>query len=287
MYKLLSNLKQYFTPCKYNYNLDNFLESESIVIELFAEILPIIKDNNIRYELQKSVCDNADTLGDLLDFGCDLIVVNEHWLDIFNTLTGNVNNALLAMVLLTFLDFNDFRFIGDTYNLKEFRNSTKIDVMLKNKKLNQFANKWFNDEWGLALNEEIDEYCDIYLYADMIIFKNKSVGRKIRKLYNSNKLIRNMFEELGYFMVKGDLILVAWIDRESYNSTYCQYNQYEILLGMNELRKAFNVNNPEYCTNNFLRSLYKIEHYDEVSSSIDNLLYEICKAHVSKKEVIL
>ncbi|WP_288060052.1 hypothetical protein [Thomasclavelia cocleata] len=283
---MLSDLKQYFTPNKYSYNLDNFLESESIVIELIAEILPIIKDNNMRYELQKSVCDNADTLGELLDFGCDLIVVNEHWLDIFNTLPGNVNNALLAIVLLTFLDFNDFSFIGDTYNLKEFKNSKKIDVMLKNKKLNQFANKWFNDEWSLELNE-IDEYCNIYLYADMIIFKNKSAGRKIRKLYNSNKLIRNMFEELGYLMVKGDLIFVAWVDRECYNSNHCQYNQYEILLGMNELRKVFNVNNPEYCTNNFLRSLYKIEHYDEVSSSIDNLLYEICKAHVSKKEVIL
>ncbi|WP_286154374.1 hypothetical protein [Thomasclavelia cocleata] len=284
---MLSDLKQFFTPNKHNYDLDTFLESESIVIELIAEILPIIKDSNIRYELQKSVCDNADTLGELLDFGCDLTVVNEHWLDIFNTLPGNINNALLAIVLLTFLDFDDFSFIGDTYNLKEFKNNTKIDVMLKNKKLNQFANKWFNDEWDLALNEETDEYCDIYLYADMIIFKNKSAGRKIRKLYNSNRLIRNMFEELGYFMVKGDFIFVAWIDRESYNSNYYQYNQYEILLGMNELRKVFNVNNPEYCTNNFLRSLYKIEHYDEVSSSIDNLLYEICKAHVSKKEVIL
>ena len=125
-----------------------------------------------------------------------------------------------------------------------------------------------------------------------IKFRNKSVGRKIRKAYAKDDRVRRMFNELNYFMVNGEFVFLA-----QYNVEMAGYNGFfdmdKIYLGLRSLRKDWfknAVKNQRSLSFNRNIEMLKqsMDDYCNAREAHRNFFEDIFRVHAcSSREVIL
>lgn len=305
---MLSDLTQYFTAK--DEDMDNYEDYD--FVEYIKFVHRYTHDEDIRNHFEESVIFNdIGYFIDIFEYGFNesMFMNDNHLGDAFSlSYSNNLLTTLLSTVMHTsafevvfedvgidMLCYDDMN-IGLEYNINNFGQFSfhrKID-----KSINKFIRKTIEDDFCDS-DGCIDEYnAETYRFiASHIQFKNKSIGRKMRKAYSQDERVRNMFHELNYYMMNGELIFI-----EMYNIESVGYGSFfdmdEIYNGLFTLRHHWfhddfiNDRSRSFDTHikKLNHELYKHNEYNSVSYSANynRLMFSIMNAHkCDRKEVIL
>ena len=269
-------------------DISAFENSEIPFIELMANIVPLVIDDVYYARLCEDLSrvNNFDI--DYLGY-VDIAYVDYHWGDILGCLTNHDHGNLLnRLILLTFCQPNDFTFktnYTNGYDYKQYGYKFEVGDHYADESIR----RWFNDEFGDFFDENDDflnEYIDIS--AEVLVFKNKSIGRKIKKLYRNNLAMRTLFNELGYTLKNGRFVLTCWIDSEAYDPVYGSFNITEIVESVKAVRKILKIKNVHRNLENLAFSLERITDVSGYEwSDLGLLMDKIMNLNQTKKEIIL
>lgn len=294
MFKLLSDLRRFFTKKELADIIDLQL-SDIPFISLMASVVPIIKDD-IYYlrmceDLQQT--DNFD-----MEFlaNVDITLVTNHWGDILGCLSHkDRGNSLTRMLLLTFCDPNDFTFLNCWINGYDYKHEG-IDLTVGERHVDGYIKEWFCEEMGPCRKDSEDDEAPGDLYDDentemaseVLLFKNKSLGRKIRKLYAKNPIVRSLFQELGYNLVNGQFVTVYWLNLECYDPYYGEYTVIDLIEGVEEMRKELRLEPAERDLTDLTSSLNELrnEAYKE-NSNMSMFINRLMNLYHTEREIIL
>lgn len=296
---MLSDLVQYFTLSK---------DVETCESEL-TYFLEMIHRNThsleIKNAIEKAVANPSEYLFDVFEYGInDEFYLND--IHLGDALDICFSNNIVTMLLSCLIDPTQFEVYFEDGTMEYHFDSAAIEENIEkvtlekynpyhlDRKINSFVNEWIIDQIKDFEDKDgyIDSYCLEYesIIFSSITFKNKSAGRKIRKAYTSNTLVRNMFHELGYYMYNGEFIMLM-----EYNIEGIGYNGYfemeEVYTGIMELREHIfhdqSINEETWMFKRRMKILEK-ELTDYETQHIPKFFQEIINKHVcSEQEVIL
>ena len=237
-------MKQYFTN-KDTPDLSELRESEIPIVKLMANIVPILDD--IYYIRMCEDIQKIEKIGFDYEYlaSVDISFVTNHWNDFFECLShSDQGNSLSRLLFLTFCKERDFTFLTCFTNGYDYKRYG-INLAVGERHVDGYIKSWFYKELGLCNSDHNpSDDCDfeygnehIEMGAEVLIIKNKSVGRKLRKYYSSNEIIRKFFNELGYFMVNGQFVTVYWINLEYYDPLDGEYEISTLVDGVGEIRR--------------------------------------------------
>lgn len=298
---MLSDLVQYFTRSNYEYD-----DCDYDLIAFLKFIHEYTCDDEILSSVEKSLTKDFDWFIDLFEYGFneELYMNDIHLGDL---LDEAYDNALVTLLLST---------VTSAFSFKVYHEDMAIDMLLdngqsmyrdnyrirdftpydSNRKIDYFINNFIikNMEDYVSDDDIIDDYSAEmeHFVVSYIKFKNKSVGRKIRKAYVKDDRVRYMFNELNYYMVNGELIFLA-----QYNAEMAGYNGFfdmdKIYFGLNAVRKDWFMNTSK---NKMSLSLYRnietlkqsMDDYCNAGGNHRNFFEDIFRVHAcSRREVIL
>lgn len=295
MYKLLNDLKQFFSDFdeeKEIPSIEEFHNNDNTTISLLSHIIPLVKDEDIISDLIDNIRDYAfDIVEDF--YGLDVITIMDHWCDMLNALCDqDTLNVIVKLVLLTFLDREEFYFTGTTGPLLNYCNKKTLwfNIVSNYRKIDKFATHWINNNVPYSYFEE--EYENDFYYEDYTRFildcihiKDKSKARKLRKAYNKNSCIEALFDSLGYSMIQGEFAFIGWIDEQDYNPFYYSVGLETLINGIQELQKIFSIS-VNHDTEELCDAL-NIAGEQYINYRLDNLIKRVADKYVTSKEIIL
>lgn len=155
----------------------------------------------------------------------------------------------MSSVLATFIDENDFEVyeLGSTLEMmysEEDEQFTFAEIILLPMQVRKYVLNFFERAVNDATDSKgnYDEYNaqNMDFRVRYVKFMNKSKARKIRKLYEKDEDVKEMFLQLGYFFENGQLLYIAyaWMDTMGYYDDYFN-NVEDAIAGLYSLRNAF------------------------------------------------
>lgn len=302
---MLSDLVQYFTKT----DLPELINNCDFTTFL-GFIHKYTCSDSIKNDIEVAVHSDPDTFIDIYECGfCEEYYLNDiHLGDALLNMRyeNNLMTMLLSTVMSTQAFYVHFEDTGidmlldnGSYDLKERCRISNLGKFTFNRKVDKFINKFILSNIEGYESMESPGYVDDYsaetirFIVSYIRFENKSYARKIRKAYAIDSRVTAMFNELKYYMINGEFIML-----EEYCIEECGYNGYFdldiIYCGINALihdwfHRDKNTTNVE--TFDFNRCLmemnYRFEEYANQYSRGD-IYYKLMRAHaVPDKEVIL
>ena len=300
---MLSDLVQYFTLTA---NRNDLYEDVDLT-RFLRFVHQYTVDDEIKNAIEVAVHNSADEFVDIYEYG----FYEENYLNdihLGDVLNLNYDNNLVTMLLSCVMhtmnfyvyheDFDiaialdDGKHIdSDFYNIGDFKpysKSRKID-----KYINDFILGRFRDYEDSANVGYIDGYTaeTERMIVSHIELANKSFARKIRKAYARDSHVREMFNELKYYMVNGEFVFV-----ENYNIEGVGYDGYfdmdTIYMGLKTLHDIFEIEETNNESISFKKSLAFLNRYFyDYSRSYGykgSFFTEISKCHAAPEgEVIL
>lgn len=237
---MLSDLIRHFT--NYTENNVDFIEDDEIITFL-KFVYRYTKNQKIKNNIREAVIERQEEINDIsflfasvyydntihLDdlFGCSFLEL------LFSTLDKNINIDLNFTMIDDLLTPMHKTNQGDyIYKIKDYK---KIEL---NKKIDSWLNKnILNFLYAISGGEEIDDYdASVHeIHIAIVSFKNKSIGRKVRKYYLNNFYIHDAFDELGIEMINGVFVVTGAHNIEiDYDE---QLDIYRIIKGFLELKR--------------------------------------------------
>lgn len=227
----------------------------------------------------------------------NLEMPNYHLDDVFYVYKETLNlytHHLATLIFSTIMDTDDFDAAYLSFNLYDYYQETKLKTVLA-------INRYVDDEFNIALERafedtqsdsgKYDEYFleNMVFSAGVLRFKNKGIGRRLKKLYRKNILIRGLFDVLGFEFKNGHFYFWNYMFIDGFDpSCYEQYVN-DVYSGFYELKKQFNNNNKVNPLPAAVeRNLEEINEYLHQGGSTTNnrLISEIIRAHAPVKDVM-
>lgn len=297
---MLSDLVQYFTMSNNEYE-----DCEYDLIAFIRFIHENTCDDEILSSVEKALTKDFDWFIDLFEYGFneELYMNDIHLGDLLDEVYANALVTLLLSTVTSAFSFKVYhedmaidmlldngRMYRDGYKISDF---TPYDY---NRRIDHFINNFIikNMEDYVSEDDIIDDYSAEmeHFIVSYIKFRNKSVGRKIRKAYAKDDRVRRMFNELNYFMVNGEFVFLA-----QYNVEMAGYNGFfdmdKIYLGLRSLRKDWfknAVKNQRSLSFNRNIEMLKqsMDDYCNAGGNHRNFFEDIFRVHAcSSREVIL
>lgn len=245
---MLSDLVQYFTMSKSSD--DEYKDYDYDLIAFLKFIHKYTCDDEILSSVEKALTKDFDWFIDLFEYGFneEMYMNDIHLSDLLDEV---YDNALVTLLLST---------VTSTFSFKVYHEDMAIDMLLDNGnrmgrdnyRISDFTPYNSNRKIDYVINNFIIKNMEDYVSEDDIIddysaemehfivsyikFRNKSVGRKIRKAYAKDDRVKSMLNELNYYMVNGEFVFLA-----QYNVEMAGYDGFfdmdKIYFGLNALRK--------------------------------------------------
>lgn len=275
MFKLLKDLRQYFTEKHFNYKNSDITLIEAI-IGYQAEA-----DNEIDI-----IEEYADSLGEIF-INCeqDLELLNVH---IFSDL---FNSNVYQYIFQSFIELDDFTLtevdgvLGYMYDgeNEEFINITRALPLQIRKSVDRFYKEAQNECYYFNDGEaKFDYYC-----AETIGFRlyhlkinNKSLARQLRKNYKANGYFYALCNQLGFYMENGQFLLMEYTYLEA-SGFYNQYTELGIIA--NTIKNL----NDELQTNRIFNPGITAVIDEIINYERDDLITAIMKILETENEVII
>lgn len=220
---MLSDLVQYFTIG--NVELKDFENID--LVDYIAYVHDHTRDDYIRSRIEDAVIYYGDGFYDINEYGFnEETYINDMHLS--DALGLSYENTLLTTLLSTVISTTTFSVTFQDVGLNLLCDD-EDDILHPNikhycpflfeRKIDRFVNGFFVDiirkdycsEDGNidSYSAEVDRCIASYIKFD------KSVGRRIRKAYSLDGRVREMFHALGYFMMNGEFIFLAFYNVEA------------------------------------------------------------------------
>ena len=270
---MLSDLVQYFTQIDANYDA-----MEDMDLTYFLRFVhKFTVDDEIKNQIEVAIHSDIEQFLDVYQYGfCE-----ENYLNVMHladALNMRYDNVLVTMILSCVMHTMHFDVICEDYdfaialddgshidteryridNYKPYNYNRKID-----KYLNNFVYGCLRDFEDPDHPGHIDGYDaeTERMIVSYIRLKNKSYARKLRKAYAKNSRVRQMFNELKYYMVNGEFVFA-----ENYNIEAVGYNGFfdmdTVYDGAKALIEIFGITDTNHESMSFKRSLANMnEHF--------------------------
>lgn len=300
---MLSDLVQYFTQIDANYDA-----MEDMDLTYFLRFVhKFTVDDEIKNQIEVAIHSDIEQFLDVYQYGfCEENYLND--MHLADALNMRYDNVLVTMILSCVMHTMHFDVICEDYdfaialddgshidteryridNYKPYNYNRKID-----KYLNNFVYGCLRDFEDPDHPGHIDGYDaeTERMIVSYIRLKNKSYARKLRKAYAENSRVRQMFNELKYYMINGELVFA-----ENYNIEAVGYNGFfdmdTVYDGVKALIEIFGITDTNHESLSFKRALANMNDYfyDQCNSSDYNnhFFIKIMKCHAAPDgEVIL
>lgn len=302
---MLSDLVQYFTQTDDGYNFDAMEDDGLTCFLRFIHYFTV--DDEIKNQIEVAVHQDPGIFIDIYEYGFH----EENYLNdmhLGDALDLNYDNVLVTMLLSCIMHTMHFDVICEDFDFAiALDDGSHIDVehyRIDNYKpydSNRKIDKYLNDFIVGCLRDFEDPnhpgYIDGYdaeterMIVSYIRLKNKSYARKLRKAYAKNPRVRQMFNELKYYMINGEFVFA-----ENYNIEAVGYNGFfdmdTVYDGVKALISIFGTNDTNDESLSFKRALANMnEHFCCYSHENDYNSYlfsRIMECHAAPdSEVIL
>lgn len=272
---MLSNLVQYFTQTDDDYDFDAMEDDELTCFLRFIHYFTV--DDEIKNQIEVAVHQDPGVFIDIYEYGFH----EENYLNdmhLGDALDLNYDNVLVTMLLSCIMHTMHFDVMCEDFDFAiALDDGSHIDVehyRIGNYKpydSNRKIDKYLNDFIIGCLRDFEDPnhpgYIDGYdaeterMIVSYIRLKNKSYARKLRKAYAENSRVRQMFNELKYYMVNGEFVFA-----ENYNIEAVGYNGFfdmdTVYDGVKALIEIFGITDTNHESMSFKRSLANMnEHF--------------------------
>ncbi|OUN38312.1 hypothetical protein B5G32_01290 [Massilimicrobiota sp. An80] len=299
---MLSDLVQYFTQID-----DDYDAMEDMDLTYFLRFVhKFTVDDEIKNQIEVAIHRDIEQFLDVYQYGfCEENYLND--MHLADALNMRYDNVLVTMILSCVMHTMHFDVICEDYDFAiALDDGSHIDTeryRIDNYKpydSNRKIDKYLNDFIVGCLRDFEDPnhpgYIDGYdaeterMIVSYIRLKNKSYARKIRKAYAKNPRVRQMFNELKYYMVNGEFVFA-----ENYNIEAVWYNGFfdmdTVYDGVKALISIFGITDTNHESLSFKRALANMnEHFYCYSHESHNsyLFSEILRCHAAPDgEVIL
>ena len=300
---MLSDLVQYFTQIDANYDA-----MEDMDLTYFLRFVhKFTVDDEIKNQIEVAIHSDIEQFLDVYQYGfCEENYLND--MHLADALNMRYDNVLVTMILSCVMHTMHFDVICEDYdfaialddgshidteryridNYKPYNYNRKID-----KYLNNFVYGCLRDFEDPDHPGHIDGY-DAEMERILVSYiklENKSYARKLRKSYAKNPRVRQMFNELKYYMINGEFVFA-----ENYNIEAVGYNGFfdmdTVYDGIKALIEIFGITDTNHESMSFKRSLANMnEHFYCYSHENDYNSYlfsRIMECHAAPdSEVIL
>ncbi|WP_143746548.1 hypothetical protein [Massilimicrobiota sp. An80] len=298
----MSDLVQYFTQID-----DDYDAMEDMDLTYFLRFVhKFTVDDEIKNQIEVAIHRDIEQFLDVYQYGfCEENYLND--MHLADALNMRYDNVLVTMILSCVMHTMHFDVICEDYDFAiALDDGSHIDTeryRIDNYKpydSNRKIDKYLNDFIVGCLRDFEDPnhpgYIDGYdaeterMIVSYIRLKNKSYARKIRKAYAKNPRVRQMFNELKYYMVNGEFVFA-----ENYNIEAVWYNGFfdmdTVYDGVKALISIFGITDTNHESLSFKRALANMnEHFYCYSHESHNsyLFSEILRCHAAPDgEVIL
>lgn len=300
---MLSDLVQYFTQIDANYDA-----MEDMDLTYFLRFVhKFTVDDEIKNQIEVAIHSDIEQFLDVYQYGfCEENYLND--MHLADALNMRYDNVLVTMILSCVMHTMHFDVICEDYdfaialddgshidteryridNYKPYNYNRKID-----KYLNNFVYGCLRDFEDPDHPGHIDGY-DAEMERILVSYiklENKSYARKLRKAYAKNPRVRQMFNELKYYMVNGEFVFAenCNIEAVGYNGFFDMDTVYD---GVKALIEIFGITDTNHESMSFKRSLANMnEHFYCYSHENDYNSYlfsRIMECHAAPdSEVIL
>lgn len=304
---MLSNLIQYFTndinSIKDDIENIDYTKDEYETIRFLRFAVLYAVDDNDRFNLLYRIGQYSQDIVDLYPVFDMAYSSNYHMCDWF--IHKDYTNAIWELIMMTILKSSHF----DIY----FASSSISDIF--EGKLDDIKEipKWNNDRktghkitafikdiidnliisYGNGDGKQIDEYDAEVTYVQIgtISFKkcSKGVVRKLRKTYDNNPLIRQMFNALDIFMVNGEFVMMMGYYADGYDPNWEIRDTNAVFEGLDALMSCFSripVKEEWQIKTTFEECVYFHDN-ESVYYRNENIIQNILNVRNGKREIIL
>ena len=270
---MLSDLVQYFTQIDANYDA-----MEDMDLTYFLRFVhKFTVDDEIKNQIEVAIHSDIEQFLDVYQYRfCEGNYLND--MHLADALNMRYDNVLVTMILSCVMHTMHFDVICEDYdfaialddgshidteryridNYKPYNYNRKID-----KYLNNFVYGCLRDFEDPDHPGHIDGY-DAEMERILVSYiklENKSYARKLRRAYVQNPCVRDMFNELKYYMVNGEFVLA-----ENYNIEAVGYNGFfdmdTVYDGVKALISIFGITDTNHESLSFKRALANMnEHF--------------------------
>lgn len=293
---MLSDLVQFFTN-KEQISVDKEMDLTRM-LQFFYTHTNI---EEIKKGIEANVIFNPEVFYELNEVWFDDMYMND--IHLGDCLELAYDNNLVQMVFSTFMQERDFDIEYDDIDVYqlfegEIDEDKSIDQFMGfelQHKIDKFTNNWIEQELSHYIGPE-DTIDDYFLEMSRVIFmhitfRNKSLARKLRKVYSQNVYMREMFENLNIFMMNGEFITLMMYNAET--GLYGDYIDIEkVYTGVEEIRESLGISNENEIGHRlksaFLTLNYELQHDEGYCGNHYVFFNRIMKEHHAPKgEVIL
>lgn len=267
---MLSDLVRYFTLT------DDVVYEDTDLSQFMRYVHRHTLDDEIRNAIEVAVHNASDGFIDLYDYGFneENYLNDQHLGDVLNLYYDNVLVTMILSCVMHTMHFDvhyeDYEMAialdgEDDYESGKYRISN-FEPYYGNRKVDRYINDFIGEVFKDFEDCDNEGYIDQYtaetqrFIVSRIILKDKSKARKLRKAYAKNSLVRELLNELKYFMVNGEFVFV-----ESYNVEEIGYDggfdMEAIYYGMDELIEIFGNDQLNDESVSFKKSLDRLNGY--------------------------